>query len=133
MIKAVVDTNILVSALLSPSGSPARILDLVLNEKIIMYYDSRIMAEYQEVLTRPKFGFDAKSISHVINFIIHAGISIIPVPIIDIFNDEDDKMFYEVAKTAGAYLITGNTRHFPDDPIIITPQKFLYDVLSLHS
>ena len=50
MIKAVIDTNILVSALLSPSGSPAKVLDHVLNGNVVMCYDSRMIAEYQEVL-----------------------------------------------------------------------------------
>lgn len=125
MIKAVIDTNILVSALLSPSKSPAKVIDHVLNGNVLMCYDSRIIAEYQEVLLRPKFGFDKKAIKQVIDFIVHFGISVVPVPITDIFNDEDDRMFYEVAKTAKAYLITGNARHFPCDPMIIAPQEFL--------
>jgi len=125
MIKAVIDTNILVSALLSPSGSPARVLDQVLNGNVTMCYDSRMIAEYQEVLMRTKFGFDKKADRQVIDFIFHSGISIVPVPMLDAFGDEDDKMFYEVAKTAKAYLVTGNSKHFPKEPMIITPQEFL--------
>ncbi|HHY24791.1 MAG TPA: putative toxin-antitoxin system toxin component, PIN family [Clostridiaceae bacterium] len=125
MIKAVIDTNILVSALLSPSGSPAKVLDHVLNGNVVMCYDSRMIAEYQEVLLRPKFGFDKKAVSQVIKFVIRSGISIVPVPILNPFEDEDDKMFYEVAKTAQAYLITGNAKHFPKDSVIIAPHEFL--------
>jgi putative PIN family toxin of toxin-antitoxin system len=125
MIKAVIDTNILVSALLSPSGSPAKVLDHVLNGNVVMCYDSRMIAEYQEVLLRPKFGFDKKAVSQVIKFVIRSGISIVPVPILNPFEDEDDNMFYEVAKTAQAYLITGNAKHFPKDSVIIAPHEFL--------
>ncbi|RCX10355.1 putative PIN family toxin of toxin-antitoxin system [Anaerobacterium chartisolvens] len=129
MIKAAIDTNILVSALLSPSGSPAKVIDCVLNGNVIMCYDSRIIAEYQEVLVRPKFGFEKKLVRQLIDFILHSGISVVPIPILDAFEDEDDKMFYEVAKTAKAYVVTGNEKHFPSDPIVITPQKFLSVVI----
>lgn len=125
MMKAVIDTNILVSALLSPSGSPARVLDHVLNGNVAMCYDSRMMAEYKEVLLRPKFGFDKKAIRQVIDFIVHSGISIVPMPIMEAFEDEDDKMFYEVARSANAYLVTGNAKHFPKEPMVLAPQEFL--------
>lgn len=125
MIKVVIDTNILVSALLSPSGSPAKVFDFVLNSSVIMCYDSRIIAEYQDVLMRPKFSFDKKAIRQIIDFIVYSGISIVPIPVLDIFEDEDDKKFYEVAKIAEAYLVTGNAKHFPNEPRIITPQEFL--------
>ena len=125
MLKAVIDTNILVSALLTPSGRPARVLDHVLNGNVILCYDSRIIAEYQEVLLRPKFEFDKRAIKHVIDFLIRSGISIVPAPILDTFEDEDDKVFYEVAKSARAYLVTGNKKHFPKDSIIFAPQEFL--------
>ncbi len=125
MLKAVIDTNILVSALLSPSGSPAKVLDHVLNGNIILCYDSRMVAEYQDVLLRPKFGFDKRAVKQVVDFIVHSGISIVPVPILEAFEDEDDKAFYEVARTAKAYLVTGNAKHFPKEPMVITPQELL--------
>lgn len=125
MIKAVIDTNILVSALLTPTGSPAKILDYVLNGNVTMCYDSRIIDEYQEVLQRPKFGFDQKVIRQVVDFIVYSGISIVPVPISEEFEDQDDRMFYEVAMSAGAYLVTGNAKHFPKASIVLTPMEFM--------
>lgn len=125
MLKVVIDTNILVSALLTPSGRPARVLDHVLNGNVILCYDSRIIAEYQEVLLRAKFEFDKRAVKQVIDFLIRSGISIVPAPILDTFEDEDDKVFYEVAKSARAYLVTGNKKHFPKDSIIFAPQEFL--------
>ena len=125
MINAVIDTNILVSSLISPTGSPAKVLDQVLNKNVVICYDSRIITEYQEVLLRPKFCFEKKSVKQLIDFIILSGISIVPVPISEAFNDEDDKVFYEVAKTANAYLVTDNTKHFPKETIVVTPQELL--------
>ncbi len=125
MLKAVIDTNILVSALLSPYGSPAKVIDHVLNGNVVLCYDSRMIAEYQEVLLRPKFGFDKRAVKQVIDFIVHSGISIVPVPILETFEDEDDKVFYEVAKSAKAYLVTGNAKHFPKKPVVMAPQEFL--------
>ena len=125
MIKAVIDTNILVSALLTPFGNPAKVLGLVLNGNITMGIDSRIIAEYQDVLRRPKFGFEWKAVRQVVDFIVHTGISIVPEPIFDAFEDEDDKKFYEVARSAKAYLVTGNIKHFPGEPIVVSPQEFL--------
>ncbi|MHB8126887.1 MAG: putative toxin-antitoxin system toxin component, PIN family [Desulfitobacteriaceae bacterium] len=125
MIKAVLDTNILVSALLSPFGSPSKVFDHVLNGNVIMCYDSRIIAEYQEVLLRPKFDFNKKAVRQVIDFIVHSGISIVPAPISEAFEDEDDNKFYEVAKSAKAYLVTGNAKHFPKEPLVVTTQEVL--------
>jgi predicted nucleic acid-binding protein len=48
-----------------------------------------------------------------------------PVPSTQPTKDEDDRIFYDTAKRAGAYLITGNTKHFPRESFILTPAKFL--------
>ncbi|HHY06093.1 MAG TPA: putative toxin-antitoxin system toxin component, PIN family [Clostridia bacterium] len=129
MLKAVIDTNVLVSALLSPSGKPAKVLDNVLNGSVVMCYDSRMIAECQAVLLRPKFGFAKKLVQQVLSFIIYSGLSIVPISIEAVFTDEDDKKFYEVAKTAEAYLVTGNVKRFPEEPRVMTPQEFLCVVM----
>ena len=67
MFKAVLDTNILVSALLSPAGAPARVFDHVLNGDVILCFDSKIILEYREVLARPKFNFDPGRIEVVLD------------------------------------------------------------------
>ena len=125
MNRVVIDTNVLVSALLSPYGNPAKIFDLAMNGSLIICYDSRIISEYREVLKRPRFGFEEKAANRIIDFIIRSGLSIVPEPVINNFEDEDDKKFYEVAKSANAYLVTGNAKHFPNEPLIVTPAKFL--------
>ena len=123
--KVVIDTNILVSALLSPYGAPAQVFDHVLNGSVVMCFDSRIIAEYQDVLSRPKFMFNQRAVSLIIDFIVQTGISYVPEPMDVDFHDPDDKVFYEVAVQVEGYLVTGNTRHYPVQPIVATAGEFL--------
>lgn len=121
----VIDTNILVSALWSPSGAPSQILSLVLNEALIPCYDERIMTEYREVLSRPKFGFSQSEINALLDWIKYFGRSVVPLPLDEPFTDEADKKFFETAKYCKACLVTGNIKHFPDDPLVMTANEFL--------
>jgi putative PIN family toxin of toxin-antitoxin system len=121
----VLDTNILVSALLNPEGAPAAIISLLLSGKLIVLYDNRILKEYGEVLRRKKFPFKKSSVLHLLDFIRHEGQFVVAEPI-NIPISEDDKAFYEVAKAGKAeYLITGNKRHFPNVGIVKTPKEFI--------
>ena len=129
--KVVLDTNVLVSALINPMGVPATILSLLLNGKLAVLYDSRILQEYRQVLSRQKFHFELSLILHLLDYIRHEGefIAIEPLRVPTV--NEDDKMFYEVAKTGKAeYLVTGNKRHFPNDEIVRTPKEFVEIYLS---
>ena len=124
--KIVVDTNVIVSALLNTNGPPAKILSLILNGNLNLLYDNRILFEYIEVLSRKEFGFKEDAISDLIDFIKHEGEYINANPSDTEFQDETDKKFYEVHKSGDAqYLITGNRKHFPEDERIITPGEFL--------
>jgi putative PIN family toxin of toxin-antitoxin system len=123
--KAVLDTNILVSALLRSEGNPANVLNLALNGNITLCYDSRVIAEYRDVLLRPKFGFERKDVELLLDYFLHSGISIVPSPTVIKFIDEDDRKFYEVAKSANAVLITGNKKHYPDERNILSVAEFM--------
>lgn len=125
MIRAVIDTNVLVSALLTSNGAPAKVLNHVILGNVVVCYDSNIISEYREVLARPKFNFDQKLVRRIIDFIELNGISIVPQSLSIEFEDEDDKIFYEVAMSSDANLVTGNKKHFPKDRIVVTPQEFL--------
>ena len=122
---AVINTNILVSALWSKNGAPARILSLIISGRLIPCYDYRILSEYKEVLIRPKFKFTASEVSALLDWITDNGRSVVAEPLNVDFTDEADKKFYEVAKFCGAKLITGNTKHFPKDPAVLTVSEFL--------
>ena len=68
------DTNILVSALISSFGPPARILDMVLLGDLRLVYDDRILAEYREVLARPRFGFDLNDVADLLHYLEAEGV-----------------------------------------------------------
>jgi putative PIN family toxin of toxin-antitoxin system len=122
---AVLDTNILVSALLS-DGPPAVIVDWVAVRNIRPCFDGRILGEYWDVLSRPKFGFSPLRIDRLIHDIVSSGFEVeAAISSGVLMPDESDRKFYEVAKTAGAMLITGNTKHYPDEPFILTPAVFV--------
>jgi putative PIN family toxin of toxin-antitoxin system len=69
----VVDTNVIVSALINANGVPARVLSLVLGGSIRILYDNRIIFEYTDVLSMKKFGFPKDAINSVIVYIKHSG------------------------------------------------------------
>jgi len=124
--KIVLDTNVLVSGLISPHGPPAVILSLMLNEEIFLLYDNRILMEYRNVLARPKFQFTKENYEPFLEYITDLGQFIVSSPLEIDFLDSDDKKFYEVAVNGRAkYLITGNSRHFPEEKLIISPADFL--------
>jgi putative PIN family toxin of toxin-antitoxin system len=126
--RIVLDTNVLVSGLLNPNGSPAAVLNLVVNSKIQLLYDNRILQEYMEVLHRDKFGFSAESIDALMVFFQDEGEYVSAEPTSVDFADNDDRMFYEVMVTAKAdYLITGNQTHFPKEAKIKNPRAFVSD------
>lgn len=111
----VLDTNVLVSALLSPFGPPARVLDLLLAGELGVAYDDRLLAEYRQVLARPRFGFDAQAVADLLDYLVAAGQPVVARPLPVSLPDPADLPFLEVAPTAGAVLITGNRRHFPPE------------------
>ena len=125
MFKVVLDTNVLVSSLLA-SGTPAVITDLIADGKVIPFYCDLILQEYWDVLSRKKFGFNSLQVTRLINDIVRTGIVAADNQSSKIkMADEDDRIFYDTALDAQAYLITGNLRHFPTKPFIVSPIKFL--------
>ena len=129
---AVFDTNVLVSSLLSKrKDSPTvLLLDYVLDGKIVLLYNDEILNEYEDVLRRSKFDFSDERIRAVMDLVM-TGLSLGRTPSKDDFLDVDDIVFYEVALSKeGAYLVTGNQRHFPKSPIVVTPAEMLQIILA---
>jgi putative PIN family toxin of toxin-antitoxin system len=123
--KVVLDTNILVSSLLS-NGPPALIVDWIAEGKLFPIYDGHILSEYWDVLSRPRFGFSSGQVDCLINNIVRVGFGIEDgVSSTVKMTDESDRKFYDAAKTAKAFLITGNSKHYPQEPFIITPAAFV--------
>jgi putative PIN family toxin of toxin-antitoxin system len=124
--KVVLDTNVLISGLINVEGIPAQILNLLINGRLTLFYDSRILREYEEVLARKKFGFKKSAIAPLLDYIKAEGEYVTAEPSKKAFTDKDDRMFYEVAKTSGARcLVTGNKDHFPKDMIVKSPKEFI--------
>ena len=124
--KIVLDTNIIVSALLSPQGLPAKILNLVLNGNVKIIYDNNILSEYIDVLGREELKINQEAVSIVLDFIEKDGEYGIAIPHNKAFDDEDDKIFYELYKSGDVnYLITGNKKHFPKEKGIVTAREFI--------
>jgi len=114
MITVVMDTNVLVSGLLTPHSPAATLIRLIVQGSIRLVFDERMLAEYREVLTRPKFGFGLEQIEDFLAQIEEEGLKIAAQPVHAILPDPDDLPFLEVALSAGVdCLVTGNTRHYP--------------------
>jgi putative PIN family toxin of toxin-antitoxin system len=127
----VLDTSVMVSALMNEKGAAAKIFSLILDGNFEILYDNRIIFEYLEVLSRKGFGFNLNIINDAMHFVRYEGI-FNEAPFNDMdypamkFHDDADRKFYEVYKAGEAdYLITGTPKHFPDEPSIILPVDFI--------
>lgn len=128
MIYAVIDTNVLVSALLSRHSDAAtiQVVKAVLEKRILPLYNDEIIAEYEEVLSRKKFSFPYNDVRSILDMIMEVGRSAERTPVTDNFPDPKDVVFYEIAMSKeDAYLVTGNTKHFPKSPIVVTPAEMV--------
>ena len=129
MIRVVIDTNVVVSANLSEEGIPASILDLAANRKILMLVSHPILAEYEEVLHRPRLKLDPIKAGNSLAVIRNTSKTVKPKKTVSKSPDESDNRFYECAEAGKAnFLITGNTRHFPQahkGTQIVTPREFI--------
>lgn len=128
-ILAVIDTNVIVSALLNHDGesNPSIVLTSVISGSITPLYNENILSEYKDVLSRDKFPFRQEDVESTIDLFVKKGILIdSTVPIKDNFPDLDDVVFYEVAMSMeGTYLVTGNNKHFPINSIVVTPAEMV--------
>lgn len=128
MVYAVIDTNVLVSALFAvhPDSATVIVRDKIAEGDIVPLYNAEIFEEYRSVLSRPKFQFPAALIDAVLDMVLQKGISLNRTKSDESFPDPKDVVFYEVALSKdGAYLVTGNIKHFPQTPIVVTPSELL--------
>lgn len=126
---AVLDTNVLVSALLTPDGTCGEILWLVFEEIVQPYLDMRVLREYEGVLPRPALGLDPGDVEGTLNVMRTRSDFVEPTPLAVTLPDPTDVPFLEVAAECGAVLVTGNLRHFPKDRragvTVLSPREFL--------
>ena len=129
----VIDTNVLVSAVLKSHSVPGSIVELAFDGPIIPILNEAIEKEYREVLSRPKFHLPEDLIEGIMST-FHKRAIYVDAEHLDInLPDPKDLVFYEVVmeerKEEDAYLVTGNIRHFPNRPFIVTPREMLDIIL----
>ena len=127
-IYAVIDTNVIISALLSRHQDTAtvKILDHLYDRTIIPVYNDEILEEYADVLQRPKFNFPDNVIKTTLEAIRKGGLNSDRIDSNEEFPDPKDVVFYEVAMSVeDSYLVTGNLKHFPKKPFIVSPAEMV--------
>ena len=131
---AVIDTNVLVSAMIKWNSVPGNIMELTFDGSIVPILNEQIVKEYREVLTRPKFHFTKEIIRDVLENIRSKGLYVDEEHLEIELPDPKDRVFYEVVmekrKTEDAYLVTGNIRHIPTKPLIVTTREMIDIILS---
>lgn len=129
MIRVVLDTNIIVSALLQPLGPPAQVFLLALGDIVQMCVSGGIFAEYEEVIRRPRLRRTEETILSALETIRTKAQWVRPSEPVRACSDPDDDVFLECSQASGAaYLVTGNVRDFPLRWVgteVVTPRHFL--------
>jgi uncharacterized protein len=129
MIRVVIDTNVVVSAVLVDEGPSAAILDLAVNRRILVFTSPALLAEYEEVLRRPRLKLSPSRIRGFMSVIRRTGRPVKRTLTLKISAHESDNRIYECADAGGAdYIITGNSKHFPRAyraTQIVTPREFI--------
>jgi uncharacterized protein len=128
--KIILDTNVLVAGLLSPFGPCAGIVRMVSSGNLTLYFDSRILSEYSEVLRRSKFRFQTDKVVALLDHIKRRGHLVASSPLSNSLPDPGDQPFLEVAVSGQAVcLVTGNHAPFPLKPCqgikVLSPGDFL--------
>lgn len=128
--RVVLDTNVLVSGLISPNGPPGSVLGLLESAPIVPCFSAIVFGEYREVLARPEFGFPHPVVERLLERIVAAGELIPEEPLGARLPDPKDEPFLATAVSAFAdFLVTGNLRHFPPHlragVRVVSPREFL--------
>ena len=133
---AAFDTNVIVSSLITknPDAPTVKVVDMITDGLIIPIFNQEILDEYDEVLRRPKFSLSDESVDSLLQLLQQYGQDIDPIETGEPFlRDSDDKVFYEVVMAKresmtddeDAYVISGNLKHYPIKPFIVTPAEMI--------
>lgn len=130
----VIDTNVLVSAVLKYNSIPGTIIEFAFNGKIVPVLNKEIESEYRNVLLRPKFHLTTNIVDDIINEFKQKGLYISGTHVDIELPDPKDVIFYEVVmeqrESTQAWLVTGNIKHFPAETFIVTPRQMLEIILN---
>lgn len=126
---AILDTNVLVSALLNWTSVHGAVVKEAISGNLTPVLHEKILEEYEKVLRRPKFPFSETDIKTLLERLKECGVFWAPALIDEELPDKKDIIFYavtmEVKQDEDAYLVTGNIKHFPVRPYIVTPREML--------
>ena len=129
---AVIDTNVLVSALLKPGSVPGRVVDHAFGGNLVPVVSNDIEREYLEVLYRAKFKFDHATVRTFLSALADVSVRRLPAALdadTEGLPDPKDVVFYAVSLSAradlDAWLVTGNAKHFPQEPFVVSPREML--------
>lgn len=128
MIYAVVDTNVFVSSFITknPESPTKRVIQMILDGLIVPLYNDEILAEYNNVLKREKFKLNKDDVDAIISFVKECGIPTSQTSFDEVLPDESDRVFFEITLTfEESFLVTGNLKHYPIHPQVITPADFI--------
>ena len=128
MVYAVIDTNVLVSAYMTHNleSATSKVVTNLFGGRIALLYNEEIMTEYQDVLSRPHLHISLPERDELFRFIRENGILAERTAFDELFADESDRVFYEVTLSEeGSFLVTGNLKHYPIDPRVVTPAQMV--------
>ena len=130
MIRAVIDTNIIVSAMISPSGNEALLILAINRGLVIPCFSTEILREYSDVLLRPKFGFVLDEVDSLLELFRQRGTPVDTRPISQRSPDPGDDKFIACAIAGKAgFLVTDNKRHFPPNQLpgckVVSAREFM--------
>ena len=129
--RIVLDTNVLISGMLNPYGTPGRIVDFLRTDVLQLVIDDRILAEYIDVIRREYFlkYFSESDREDVIVYLSKNSYYSSSSVVVHNMPDEGDAPFLEMAVTENVPLVTGNKKHYPKQLrkgcIVLTPRQFL--------
>ena len=130
--RVVIDTNIVVSGVLTRRGNESRILNLAVDQKFTLIVSETILGEYDEVLHRPELKLSSEEVARVLAAVRRVSERVEPSEAVTALKDEDDNRFLECAEAGAAdYLVTGNKRHFPakwKNTRVVNARQFLESV-----
>lgn len=133
MIRIVLDTNVLVSAMLSRHGNEALVLRLARSGNFLACVSAQILDEYDRVLRRPAFRLPVASVEELLHYLRTECLLVAPQAAVNASPHEADNRFLECAQAAGAnFLVTGNKRHFPKEwkgTQVVNAREFLLEAV----
>lgn len=135
MIYAVIDTNVFVSAYLTHNldSATTKVVAHLFNGHIKLLYNDEILSEYRDVLSRSYLHISKEEQSTLLEYIVQSGTNVERTPSEKNFIDEDDRIFYEVALSKeDSFLVTGNLKHYPNEPHVVTPAQMLQIIETTH-